>query len=158
MRGDEQVVEFLNEHLTAELTLINQYFLNSKMLEDWGLLGLAHTFREFSFDEMRDTEELIARILFLEGHPNLQRLGTVQVGEDPEEQLRVALDGEYETVDRLRRGVELCTDRGDHGTREVLARMLEEEEGHADFLETQVDLLERLGLELYLANQASHEE
>lgn len=152
MQGDERVIEFLNEHLTAELTIVNQYFLNAKMLENWGLPGLAKVFRDISLDEMRDTEALIARLLHLEGHPNVQRLGTVRVGEDPEEQLELALECERSAIERLRRGVELCVEVGDHGTREFAARVLVEEEEHADFFETQLDVIARVGIQNYLAN------
>lgn len=152
MKGDDRVISFLNEHLTAELTLLNQYFLNYKMLENWALGGLAKVFKDLSFEEMSDAEHLIERILFLEGHPNLQRLGNLQIGQDPIEQLRIALDAEYEAISRLRQGVELAVDAGDHGTREMLAEMLHEEEGHADFLESQLDVVERIGPQNYLSN------
>lgn len=153
MKGDERIIEFLNEHLTAELTIVSQYFLNAKMLQNWGLPGLAKVFRDMSFEEMRDAEHLIERILFLEGHPNLQRLDTVQVGEDPHEQLTIAVSCEQNAVDRLRAGVELCNEVGDHATRDLVERMLAEEEEHLDFFETQLDVIERVGLQNYLAGQ-----
>ncbi|MFN2557796.1 MAG: bacterioferritin [Nitriliruptorales bacterium] len=157
MKGDDRVIEFLNDHLSAELAIISQYFLNSKMLADWGLPGLGKVFRDMSFDEMRDAERLIERIIFLEGHPNLQRLGTIEVGEDPHEQLTIAIGCEKDAIDRLRGGVELCIEVGDHATRELAERMLVEEEGHLDFLETQVDAIERVGLQNYLASHLALE-
>ncbi|HEX2027678.1 MAG TPA: bacterioferritin [Nitriliruptorales bacterium] len=151
MRGDDRIIEFLNEHLTAELTLINQYFLGSRIFDNWGLRGLAKILRDISLEEMEDAEHLIDRILYLEGHPNLQRLGTVRVGETPQEQLELALDCERAAIERLRRGVELCVEVGDHGTRELVARMLEEEERHTDFFESQLDVIQRVGVQNYLA-------
>ncbi len=137
MRGDRQVIDFLNEHLTRELTIINQYFLNSKMVQNWGLPRLAKAFRDISFEEMEDAEHLIDRILFLDGHPNLQRLNDVRIGEDPQEMFSLALGCENEAIEALQRGVELCVEVGDHGTREFVAGMLAEEE-HADYFETQL--------------------
>ena len=151
MQGDPEIIELLNDHLTFELTATNQYFLNAKMLENWGLPGLASLFRDRSFDEMRDCEELIDRILFLEGHPNLQRLNTVRVGEDPVEMIELALDVERQAVESLNHAVELAVSKSDHGTRELLAHMLLEEEEHLDYFETQLDAIERLGLQNYLA-------
>jgi bacterioferritin len=155
MQGDDDVIEFLNEHLTAELTAINQYFLDAKMLENWGLPGLASWFRERSFDEMRDAEELIDRILYFEGHPNLQRLDSVRVGESPREMIDLGLELEREAIDRLRRGIELAVARSDHGTRELLAKMLTEEEEHADAFESQLEAIRLVGLDNYLARYAT---
>jgi bacterioferritin len=154
VQGHEDVIDFLNEHLTIELTATNQYFLAYKMLENWGLPGLSKRFRELSMDEMRDAEELIDRILFLEGHPNLQRLNTVQVGEDPVEHIRLGLEAEHKAIEALQRGIELAVSVSDHGTREMLAHMLVEEEEHADYFESQLDVSERVGVELYLARYA----
>lgn len=150
MQGDPQIIELLNEHLTFELTATNQYFLNAKMLENWGLPGLATLFRDRSFDEMRDCEELIDRILYLEGHPNLQRLNTVRIGEDPVEMIELALEVEREAVESLNQGIELAVTKSDNGTRELLAHMLVEEEQHLDYFETQLAIIERLGVENYL--------
>ena len=144
MRGDPAVIELLNDVLTAELTAINQYFVDAKMLDNWGLTRLGGRFREESIDEMKDADDLIGRILYLDGLPNLQRLGSVTVGEDPVEQLRIALAAELDAITRLRRGVALCTEAGDHGTRDMVAEMLREEEEHADYFETQLGLVERL--------------
>ncbi len=155
MQGDPDVIEFLNEHLTRELTGINQYFLNAKMLEDWGLPGLADLFMSRSMEEMTDTEELIERILFLEGHPNLQRLNTVEIGESPLEMIRLGLDFETDAVEALNRGIELAVESGDGGTRELLAEMVLEEEEHADYFEQQLAVIERVGEQNYLARYAT---
>jgi len=154
MRGDDAVLELLNEVLTAELTAINQYFVDAKMCANWGYGRLAEHFRADSIEEMGDAESLIERILYLEGVPNLQRLGTVQVGETAIEKLRLALDVEREAIARLTRGVALATDKGDHGTRQVLEGILKGEEEHADWLETQLELIRQLGEALYLAGQS----
>lgn len=151
MQGDAEIIELLNEHLTFELTATNQYFLNSKMLANWGLPGLASLFRDRSFDEMRDTEELIDRILYLEGHPNLQRLNNVQIGETPLEMIELGLELERSAVESLNRGIELAVSKGDNGTRELLAHMLLEEEEHLDYFETQLDVIQRIGEQNYLA-------
>ena len=153
MQGDPAVIELLNEVLTAELTAVNQYFLDAKMLSNWGVEKLGSKFREDSIDEMKDADELIERILYLDGVPNVQRLGAVRIGETPTEKLRLALEVEKEAVERLTRGIALCTDRGDHGSRDLLEHILEGEEEHADWLETQLDLVARLGEQLYLSQQ-----
>lgn len=157
MQGDPEIVEFLNEHLTAELTIINQYFLNSRMLHNWGLPGLGKVFHDLSMDEMKDSVELIDRILYFEGHPNLQRLDTVQVGETPEEMLALALQCEKDAIERLQRGVELAVDKRDAGTRGLLETMLREEEEHADGFEAMLDAIERVGLQNWLARYATPE-
>ncbi|MGE3619182.1 MAG: bacterioferritin [Acidimicrobiia bacterium] len=153
MQGNPDVVELLNEVLTAELTAINQYFLDAKMFENWGFDRLAAKFREESISEMKDADELIERILYLDGHPNLQRLGPVGVGETPREKFDLALQLEYQAIERLNRGIALCVEVGDNGTRELLAEILVGEEGHADYLETQIDAMDRIGVELYLSEQ-----
>ena len=153
MRGEDSLIELLNEVLTAELTSINQYFVDAKMLDNWGYERLAHHFREESIDEMKDADELIGRILFLEGVPNLQRLSTVRVGETVPEKLQLALDLEYESIERLNLGIATCSELGDNGTRELLEQILEGEEDHADWLETQLGLVAQLGETNYLAQQ-----
>ena len=153
MRGNESVLEFLNEVLTAELTAINQYFVDSKMMENWGYKRLADKVRADSIDEMGDAEKLIDRILYLEGVPNLQRLGTVRVGETVPEKLTLALQVETEAIDRLNRGIALCTEVGDNGSREVAETILAGEEEHADWLETQLELIRQVGEAHYLAQQ-----
>ena len=153
MRGDPEILDLLNDVLTAELTAVNQYFADYKMCENWGFRRLAEKFREDSIDEMRDAEMLITRILYFEGVPNLQRLGAVRVGETVHEKLDLALDVEREAIDRLNRGVALCVTKGDNGTRQLLEGILTGEEEHADWLETQLELIRTLGEALYLANQ-----
>ena len=153
MQGHPEVVELLNEVLTAELTAINQYFIHAKMCGSWGLGILAATIRAQSLDEMRDADAIIERILYLDGVPNLQRLGPVRVGETVPEQFELDLAVEVAAVERYNRGVALAVALGDHGTRELLERSLLGEERHADWLEQQIELIRAVGLENYLANQ-----
>jgi bacterioferritin len=153
MKGHDSVLNLLNELLTHELTAINQYFLDVKMLENWGYPRLAAWFREAAMAEMKDAEGLMDRILYLEGLPNLQRLGTVRTGEDAPEKLRLALDVEVTAVNALRDGIKHCTDVGDHGTRQQLEEMVIDEEQHIDWLETEIGLIAALGEPLYLARQ-----
>jgi bacterioferritin len=153
VQGDPAIIELLNEVLTAELTAINQYFVDSKMHENWGYERLAKRFHDESIDEMKDAEHLIERILYLEGVPNLQRLGQVRVGETVEEKLRLALSLEREAIERLNRGIRQCVDAGDNGSRDLLEDMLEGEEEHADWLETQLELIAQVGEAHYLAQQ-----
>ena len=153
MQGHPRVVDLLNQHLTFELTAINQYFLNARMCDNWGYVRLAKRHRELSLEEMRDTEELIDRILYLEGLPNLQRLGTVRVGETPMEQIRLAAELERTAVGNLNGYVTTCVELDDQGTREFLAGMIAEEERHLDWWETQLVTVEQLGEALYLAQQ-----
>ena len=153
MQGNPEVVDLLNEVLTAELTAVNQYFLDGRMLSSWGYERLGKRFYDESIDEMKDADHLIERILFLEGLPNVQRLGAVRVGEAPVEKLRLALDLEKEAIARLNRGIAVCTQAGDNGSRELLEEILEGEEEHADWLESQLGLVESLGEQLYLAQQ-----
>jgi bacterioferritin len=153
MQGDAAIIELLNDVLTAELTAINQYFIDAKMFDNWGYERLGKRFRDESVDEMKDADELIERILYLEGTPNLQRLGTVRVGETPSEKLQLALDVERYAIARLNGGIALCTERSDNGTRDLLEDILEGEEEHADWLETQLELVRQVGTELYLAQQ-----
>ncbi len=153
MRGSAHVVELLNEVLTAELTAINQYFVDAQMCANWGYKRLAEHFRNDSIDEMKDAESLIDRILYLEGVPNLQRLGTVRVGETVREKLQLALEVEKEAVERLNRGIPLCVTEGDNGSRELLEGILTGEEEHADWLEAQLTLIDQVGEGNYLAQQ-----
>lgn len=153
MQGDPRVLELLNQHLTFELTAINQYFLNARMCQNWGFMRLAKRHREVSLEEMRDTEELIDRILYLQGHPNLQRLATVRVGETPVEQISLAVELEHTAVRNLNGYIATCVEVGDQGTREFLAGMVAEEERHADYWETQLATIEQIGESNYLAQQ-----
>jgi bacterioferritin len=153
VHGDEQVLELLNEVLTAELTAINQYFLDAKMFDNWGYSHLGERFRSESIDEMKDAERLIDRILYFDGHPNLQRLGTIGIGETASEKLTLALELEKAAILRLNRGIALSTERADNGSRELLEDILEGEESHADWLETQLALIGQIGEAHYLAQQ-----
>jgi bacterioferritin len=153
MQGDPRIIDLLNEVLTAELTAVNQYFLDAKMYDNWGYERLAERFRSESIDEMKDADHLIERLLFLEGHPNLQRLGTIRTGESPVEKLSLALTLEQEAIARLNPGIALCVERGDNGSRDLLADILEGEEDHADWLESQLSLIDQLGQVHYLAQQ-----
>jgi len=153
MRRDAAIIDLLNEVLTAELTSINQYFVDAKMLDNWGYERLAHHFREESIDEMKDADELIERILYLDGVPNLQRLGTVRVGETVPEKLQLALTLETESIQRLNAGISSALAGGDNGTRDLLEKVLEGEEEHADWLETQLSLIEQIGEQNCLAQQ-----
>ena len=153
MKGEDAIIDLLNEVLTGELTAVNQYFLDAKMCANWGYDRLASHFREESIDEMKDALALIERTLYLEGLPNLQRLGVVRVGETVPEQIRLALDLEREAIERLNNGIGLCLERGDGGTRELLEHILVGEEDHADWLETQLELIRQIGEAHYLAQQ-----
>ncbi len=153
MKGHDVIIEVLNDVLTAELTAINQYFIDSKMAANWGYQRLAGHFREESIDEMKDAEALIERILYLDGLPNLQRLGTVRIGETIPEKLELALDLERVAIERLNNGVARCTELGDHGTRQLLDRILHGEEEHADWIESQLAAINQIGVANYLAQQ-----
>jgi bacterioferritin len=153
MESNPAIIELLNEVLTAELTAVNQYFVNSKMCSNWGYERLAKSFYDESIGEMKDADELVERILYLDGHPNMQRLSSVLVGETVPEQLRLALDLERTAIERLNRGIALCTEHGDNGSRELLEDILEGEEEHADWLETQLHLLTEVGEAHYLSQQ-----
>jgi bacterioferritin len=150
MRGDREIVDLLNEQLTSELTAINQYFLHSKMQEHWGYTRLAKHTRDESFEEMRHAERLTHRILFLEGLPNYQRLGTLHIGQTVPEQLRADLDIELAVVERLRPGIKLMRDKGDITSARLFEAILDNEEEHIDYLETELGLLEELGEQIYL--------
>ena len=153
MQGDRNVIDLLNDVLTAELTSVNQYFADAKMCANWGYERLAEKFRDESISEMKDADSLIERILYLEGMPNLQRLGSVRIGETVPEKLNLALDLERSAIDRLNAGIATCVGAGDHGSRELLVDILEGEEAHADWIETQLELLRQVGEQHYLAQQ-----
>ena len=153
MQTDPRVVDALNDVLTAELTAVNQYFIHAKMTANWGYDRLAARVRDESIDEMKHAEQLIERILYFEGVPNMQRLFPVRVGEAVLEQLELDLEVEKEAIPRFNRAVALCVEVGDNGTRELLAEMLVSEEEHADWLETQLETIRQIGLENYLAQQ-----
>ncbi len=150
-RGDAQIIELLNEILTAELTAINQYFIHAKMCANWGFERLAKKKREESIEEMRDADRVIERILYLEGTPNLQRLSPVRVGEDAIEQHRLDLELELDAVSRYNRVIAVARDKADNGTRELLEDILENEEESVDWLEAQLHLVKEVGKQQYLA-------
>ena len=153
MKGNDEVIQLLNEVLTSELTAINQYFIHSKMCEDWGFQRLAARKREESIEEMKHADAVIARILFLEGVPNMQRYFPVKVGEDAVEQHKLDLELELDAVKRLNAGIAMCLDKGDNGSRELLESILREEEEGIDWLEAQLYLIENVGKEAYLSEQ-----
>ena len=153
MKGHDDIVELLNEVLTGELTAINQYFIDAKMFQNWGYERLAKRFREESIDEMKDADALIERILYLEGRPNVQQLGRILVGEVPAAKLQVALALEKAAIERLNGGIARSTELGDNGSRELLEKILEGEEAHADWLEAQLELIRQVGDANYLAQQ-----
>lgn len=158
MQGDKRVIEFLNEQLTAELTAINQYFLHAKMQENWGYTKLAKYTRHESIDEMKHAEVLTDRILFLEGLPNYQKLFALRIGENVKEQFECDMKIEQEAVKRLRSGIEYMRSIGDVTSANIFEEILKDEEGHVDYLETQLGLIESLGLQLYLQNVTEHPE
>ncbi|MEE2679482.1 MAG: bacterioferritin [Myxococcota bacterium] len=151
MRGDAQIIEALNDVLTAELTAINQYFIHHKMCANWGYARLSKKKREESIDEMKDADAVIERILYLEGVPNMQRMNPVRVGESPIEQHQLDLAAETDAIQRLNTAIALCRDQGDNGTRELLEGILEGEEESADWLEAQLHLVDEVGKENYLS-------
>jgi bacterioferritin len=153
MRGDPAVIEALNSILTSELTAINQYFIHAKMCRNWGFLRLAKHNRDESIDEMKHADEVIERILFLDGVPNMQRLGSVRVGEAVAEQFKLDLELELEAVKRYNGAIVLCTEKNDAGTRELLEELLKDEESSVDWHEAQLGLIQTLGVERYLAEQ-----
>jgi len=152
VQGNAKVIEFLNEALTAELTAVNQYFIASRMAEDWGYPRLGAEYYDESIGEMKHADTLIKKILFLEGHPNLQRLDTVMVGESPIEQFRLNLQMEIAAVQRYRRGIGVCAEEGDPGTRTLLEELLTQEEHHVDEAESSLELLSQIGEQLWLAS------
>lgn len=151
MKGDPRIIEFLNEVLTAELTAINQYFIHYKMLENWGYKRLAKVKREESIEEMKHADEVIERILYLDGVPNMQRLASVKVGENPVEMHELDLAVEQAAVERFNRGIALATQAADNGTRALLEKLLVDEEEAIDWLESHLGLVRDLGKENYLA-------
>jgi len=158
MKGDQKVIALLNDVLTNELTAINQYFLHARMCENWGYERLWHKVRDESIDEMKHADAIIKRILYLEGLPNLQKLGTIKVGQTVDEQLKVDLALEATAIPVLNRGIELCRAEGDNGTADLLEDVLEDEEEHANWLEAQLTLIQQAGLQNYLAEQIKKDE
>ncbi|GAA0312244.1 bacterioferritin [Rhodovulum strictum] len=149
MQGDPKVIDYLNRALRSELTAINQYWLHYRLQDDWGLGHMAKKSREESIEEMNHADKLVARILFLEGHPNLQKLDSLRIGQTPKETLECDLAAEHEAHALYKEAREYCASVGDHVTKELFDELLADEEGHIDFLETQLDLLARIGPENY---------
>ena len=150
---DRRIVQLFNEALTFELTVTNTYFLHARMLDNWGFTKLGKVFYDLSIDEMKDADELINRILFFEGHPNVQKLNPITVGETAEEMLRLAHTSELQAVAQFNAAAKECHDLGDHGSAAVFEEMVRDEERHADWFESQLDAIQRVGVQQYLARQ-----
>ena len=153
MKADPKIIDYLNGVLTNELTAINQYFMHAKMCENWGFHKLAEKNREESIEEMRHADKLMDRILFLEGLPNLQNLKKINVGENVSEQLTLDLQLELDAVPLLREAAKYCREQGDEVSKALFQAILDDEEEHIDWLETQLELIEKVGLENYLQSK-----
>ena len=158
MKGDAKVIQALNDILTGELTAINQYFLHARMCTSWGFDKIGKKVYKESIDEMKHAQWLIDRVLFLEGVPNVQKLGTLNIGENVKEQLESDLALEFQAIPRLKTAIALCTDHNDHGSRELLEKILISEEEHVDWLEAQLNLIQQVGIQNYLAQQIEPEQ
>ena len=159
MKGSSKVIERLNEALFLELGAVNQYWLHYRMLDDWGLAKLAKKERAESIEEMQHADKIIERILFLEGHPNLQKVAPLRIGQDVKEVLESDLAGEQDARASYSKSRDICHDEGDYVSMKLFEELLADEEGHIDFLETQLDLLDKIGVERYsLLNSASADE
>jgi bacterioferritin len=153
MKIRPEIIQLLNEVLTGELTSVNQYFVHAKMCKNWGYLRLYEHIREESIDEMKHADQLIDRILFGEGVPNVQRLGKINIGQTVGEQLKLDLALESDAIPRLNAGIQLCRDLGDNGSEDLLTRILVSEEEHVDWLEAQLSQISQLGEATYLSQQ-----
>lgn len=159
MKGDAKVIDRLNEALFLELGAVNQYWLHYRLLEDWGYTKLAKKERAESIEEMQHADKLVARIIFLEGHPNLQTVAPLRIGQNVKEVLEADLAGEYDARTSYKKSREICFEQGDYVTMKLFEDLLGDEEGHIDFLETQLELLEKLGEAKYgLLNADSADE
>jgi len=150
---DPRVVELLNDALTFELTVTNTYFLHARMLDNWGFTRLGKVFYDLSIDEMKDADALINRILMYDGHPNVQKLGAITIGETAQEMLTLAFESEKTAVAQFNAGAKECHELGDHGTAAVFEEMVRDEETHADWFESQLDAIAQVGIQQYLAQQ-----
>lgn len=156
MKGEKRVIERLNEALFLELGAVNQYWLHYRLLDDWGYTKLAKKEREESIEEMHHADSIVQRIIFLEGHPNLQSLAPLRIGQNVKEVLEADLAGEYDARASYKKSREVCQELGDYVTMKLFEELLKDEEGHIDFLETQIELLAQIGEEKYgLLNAAS---
>jgi len=153
MKGNEEVIQVLQDVLCAELTAVNQYFIHARMNENWGYKKLAAYVRKESIEEMRHAQDLIDRILYFDGAPNMQKYLKINVGKTVPEQFQFDLEVEYQAVSRLNKGIELARAQGDNGTRSLLETMLKDEEAHVDWLEAQLGMIQEMGVENYLAQQ-----
>jgi bacterioferritin len=153
MKGNEEVVSLLNQLLTNELTAINQYFIHAKMCQNWGYDRLWEMLRAESIDEMRHADEVIGRILFLEGVPNLQRYHKLHVGESVKEQFESDLQLEYAAIAFLNQGIKAAREHGDNASEDMMTKILVSEEQHTDWIETQLELIKQVGEQNYLAQQ-----
>ncbi len=149
MKGEKQVIERLNEALFLELGAVNQYWVHYRLLEDWGFTKLAKKERAESIEEMQHADKLVARIIFLEGHPNLQSVAPLRIGQNVKEVLEADLAGEYDARTSYKKSREICAEVGDYVSMKIFEELLSDEEGHIDFLETQLQLLESLGDKKY---------
>lgn len=148
-----RITQLLNDALTFELTVTNTYFLHARMLDNWGLPKLGKVYYDLSIDEMKDADALINRLLMFDGHPNVQRLNPISIGEDAKEMLTLALESEKVAVAQFNAGAQECHDLGDHGTAAVFEEMVRDEERHADWFESQLQAIELVGIEQYLSQQ-----
>lgn len=155
MKGSTKVIEYLNKALRHELTAVSQYWLHYRLLDDWGFKKLAKKEREESIEEMQHADKLVERIIFLEGHPNLQTLDPLQIGQNLKEVLECDLKGEYSARALYKEARELCHDEGDYVTMALFENLLADEEGHIDYLETELELLENIGVQNYGQLQAA---
>jgi len=149
MKGEPRIIERLNEALFLELGAVNQYWLHYRLLDDWGYGKLAKKERAESIEEMHHADRIIERIIFLEGHPNLQKVGALRIGQNVKEVLEADLAGEYDARTSYKKSREICQEMGDYVTMKLFEELLSDEEGHIDFLETQLELLAKLGEEKY---------
>jgi bacterioferritin len=153
MKGNEEVIAVLQDVLCAELTAVNQYFIHARMCENWGYKKLAAYIRKESIEEMHHAQEIIDRILYFDGAPNMQKYMKINVGKSVPQQFQFDLEVEYQAVPRLNRGVEIAREKGDNGTRALLEHILREEEEHVDWLEAQLGVIKEIGADNYLAQQ-----